>query len=987
MPAWLSDMKVPRVDLVKFPANDAPAGIEGKAPGQVGQDQPGTQTAAPPAAPPNPGQQPHPHPQPGQPGNELATAIQGLHNVVKLLQTSQEPAAQQLAQEIGAMLADMQGQSPPDRTSGSDAVSTDVYAGGNFGTPPAPVPSGAVPAAPNSGGRRRQGPLYFPMSNSAIPSHVRRSMASLVRYCVRNGLEQMFTAETRGAAELLGDHFTEGHDSLACQHTICEAVLSSKERDDLSKTEFAYVDSDGKGHLPINDAAHVRNALARFDQTDLPESARAGAMSKIRAAAKRFGVKTDVENSDDKATTVKKDGEPDADDKQEMEESLSAIKLAESTGKARGSLWDVVLIKSGMSLNGNNYPAEVLRSAVDRKVFEGVRAFADHPTKTDEVNRPERSVRDVVGWYDGVAWNESAQEVRAQFHVTSQWLREGMLEAYESGNPNLYGYSIRASGNADVARTADGRSYQNVKSILKAHSVDVVTDPAAGGRNVELIASNRGSQETPPTSAREGTMDPKESASAVAEVTALKEAAEAAKTASETALAEAAKILAEAKANTFAASTERALSESKLPDQAQARVRALFEGKSEGDVAAAIVAERDYLAAVAGFAAKTDGAAQITIGEAEAEKLQAAMDAMINGQQKSESGVPAFRSLKEAYSKIQRVSVFDIDPYRWLYESYIGTMSEAGTNARLQESVTTSSWTKVFGDSITRKMLKEYQLPGYDAWRQVVSEISSLNDFRTQRRIRMGGYGALPTVAQGGAYTALTSPTDEEATFAASKRGGTEDLTLEMLANDDLGAVRRIPTKLGRAAAMTLYRFVFDFVKDNSTTLWDGLTTYDTGLGHLNYTTNPLTSDNLTTAKTAMRKQVGYNQPANDTLLTEPKFLVVPVDLRPTGEVLLKSDRLPGSLDNDINIHKGTLELLVVNYWTAPRQWFLVGDPSMINTFEIGFLNGKQDPELFVQDMQNVGVMFDNDKIKYKIRHIYGGAAVEYRGLHGNFAP
>jgi DNA primase large subunit len=47
---------------------------------------------------------------------------------------------------------------------------------------------------------------------------------------------------------------------------------------------------------------------------------------------------------------------------------------------------------------------------------------------------------------------------------------------------------------------------------------------------------------------------------------------------------------------------------------------------------------------------------------------------------------------------------------------------------------------------------------------------------------------------------------------------------------------------------------------------------------------------------------------------------------------------------------------------------------------EIGFLDNQQEPELFVQDNPTVGSMFTNDKVTYKIRHIYGGNVVEYRG-------
>ena len=72
--------------------------------------------------------------------------------------------------------------------------------------------------------------------------------------------------------------------------------LSSEQRDRLRDSSFAYVDKAGERHLPINDAAHVRNAIARFDQTDFESKrARYAAAKRVVAAAKRH----DVEISDD----------------------------------------------------------------------------------------------------------------------------------------------------------------------------------------------------------------------------------------------------------------------------------------------------------------------------------------------------------------------------------------------------------------------------------------------------------------------------------------------------------------------------------------------------------------------------------------------------------------------------------------------------------------------------------------------------------------
>ena len=74
------------------------------------------------------------------------------------------------------------------------------------------------------------------------------------------------------------------------------ATLDTRDRDKLRSTQFAYVDKKGEEHLPINDASHVRNAIARFNQTEFEsKAAKERARKKILTAAKRY----DVEVADD----------------------------------------------------------------------------------------------------------------------------------------------------------------------------------------------------------------------------------------------------------------------------------------------------------------------------------------------------------------------------------------------------------------------------------------------------------------------------------------------------------------------------------------------------------------------------------------------------------------------------------------------------------------------------------------------------------------
>jgi len=69
------------------------------------------------------------------------------------------------------------------------------------------------------------------------------------------------------------------------------AELKAKQRKSMNKDVFAYVDKDGEGHLPLNDETHIRNAMARWNQTKFESTAmKEGARRKIVSAAKKHKI-------------------------------------------------------------------------------------------------------------------------------------------------------------------------------------------------------------------------------------------------------------------------------------------------------------------------------------------------------------------------------------------------------------------------------------------------------------------------------------------------------------------------------------------------------------------------------------------------------------------------------------------------------------------------------------------------------------------------
>lgn len=67
--------------------------------------------------------------------------------------------------------------------------------------------------------------------------------------------------------------------------------LTTEQRHELPDSDFAYIDHEGKRHLPIENAEHVRDALSRWPRTQFDsEASQEQARANILAAAKRFGL-------------------------------------------------------------------------------------------------------------------------------------------------------------------------------------------------------------------------------------------------------------------------------------------------------------------------------------------------------------------------------------------------------------------------------------------------------------------------------------------------------------------------------------------------------------------------------------------------------------------------------------------------------------------------------------------------------------------------
>src|SRR5579884_1379573 len=302
----------------------------------------------------------------------------------------------------------------------------------------------------------------------------------------------------------------------------------------------------------------------------------------------------------------------------------------------------------------------------------------------------------------------------------------------------------------------------------------------------------------------------------------------------------------------------------------------------------------------------------------EAEKVQAAFDLMFDLEVDSTkfAGVRAFRGIHEAYTRVTG----DASVMGAMHAGGIGSIrvSEHAPIGRISEAdTTTASFSYLLGTSMNKRLLKDYQAWPAE-WQRFVT-ITPIKDFKQQTRVRLGAFGSLSTVAEDTPYTTI-SLTDSAATYVPTKRGNLVTVSREAIINDDLFAIKQIPTKLAVAAAYTLAEFVYAFLSANPT-IYDGSALFTSGAPHNNLGSSALSTSAMQSGVTAMREQTNF---AGKRLGLRPSFLIVPPELEWTAMVATKSAGVPGSNNNDINPMMGYVTPIISPQLTNSTQWFLV---------------------------------------------------------------
>jgi hypothetical protein len=249
-------------------------------------------------------------------------------------------------------------------------------------------------------------------------------------------------------------------------------------------------------------------------------------------------------------------------------------------------------------------------------------------------------------------------------------------------------------------------------------------------------------------------------------------------------------------------------------------------------------------------------------------------------------------------------------------------------------------------------------------------------DFKTITRTLLSGAPSLLQVNESGEYK-RGAVTDGKETYALATYGRVVAFSRQALINDDLSALSRLPSLMGRAAADLESDTVYAVLTGNAA-LADSIALFHASHANLAGAGAVISVTSLGAARAAMRLQTGLE---GRLINLVPEYLIVPAALEQVAYQYTSGNYVPAQPSNTNEFRAGGKTALTpvveprldANSTTA---YYLAAGTGQIDTIEYCYLEGNEG----VYTESRVG--FDVDGVEMKVRHDFAAKALDFRGLY-----
>jgi len=276
--------------------------------------------------------------------------------------------------------------------------------------------------------------------------------------------------------------------------------------------------------------------------------------------------------------------------------------------------------------------------------------------------------------------------------------------------------------------------------------------------------------------------------------------------------------------------------------------------------------------------------------------------------------------------------------------------------------------------NVANKMLVDSFEAVEDVWKQIAAT-RDVKDFKTVTSYRLTGGFEFQEVGPDGELQHATVG-EASYTIQAKTYGRMFAITRQDIINDDLGALTQVPRRIGRGAALALNRVFWTTFLNNSSF-------FTAARGNLlSGGTSALGIDSLTSAEQKFLEQTDED---GHPVAVTPRFLLVPPALKVLAEQLMSSREIRNTTASTkyptINPHAGKFEAICSSYLSnsaitgnSSTAWYLLADPRDLAVIEVAFLNGQQTPKV-----EQAEADFNKLGIQFRGYFDFGVALQEYR--------
>lgn len=273
----------------------------------------------------------------------------------------------------------------------------------------------------------------------------------------------------------------------------------------------------------------------------------------------------------------------------------------------------------------------------------------------------------------------------------------------------------------------------------------------------------------------------------------------------------------------------------------------------------------------------------------------------------------------------------------------------------------------ILSNVANKSMAKGYQAAPttFEAFTSVGSNV----DFKEAKKYRLSEAGSLLEIKENGEFVA-DEITEGDASTKVLTYGRSFSFTRQMLINDDLSALTRIPSLYAAQAKRGINRLVYQTLAEAA---------FNAKNGNLAKTGGVLSLEAIDAGRRAMRTQ--KNLRGDEMLNIQPKFLLVPTKHEFLARQLMTSTSDPNATHAGVtNPLLNSLQIISDAELDAidTDAWYMTADPALMDTIEVTYLNGKQTPTIESQ------IAFDTLGIRYRIFMDYGVSVLDTKGLYKN---